>query len=295
MKIDSSYVGKRSKSLSVALSPRRAMNYAAAVNDDNPHYFDDTRDGGIVAPPMLAVALTWPLSSRFDEYWGELDFPEEAQQRQVHYNETIAWKRPLRPDERLVIRGEIVAMVPHRGGTLITIRYDAVAGKNELVFTEYISGLLRDVVLADAGRRSDDVPGPWTKSEDSSGGWSKEIAVDPLAAHVYDGCTDIVFPIHTSNAFATLVGLPAPIYQGTAALAQAVREILNREAAGDPAALAAVHCGFRGMILPGARIDLRVQSVTETARERVVCFEVANDRGATALKNGRVHLHNTTK
>lgn len=39
------------------------MNYAAAVGDDNPRCFDDERPAGVVAPPMLAVALTWPLAA----------------------------------------------------------------------------------------------------------------------------------------------------------------------------------------------------------------------------------------
>ena len=51
------YTGGRSKVFETEVTARRAMNYAAALDDGNPRYFDDTRPGGIIAPPMLAVAL----------------------------------------------------------------------------------------------------------------------------------------------------------------------------------------------------------------------------------------------
>ncbi len=290
MEIDSRYVGARSQPLTVSLSPRQTMNYAAALGDGNAHYFDDTRSEGICAPPMLAVALTWPLSSRFDRYWGDTDFPVAAQQRQVHYNECLIWERPIVPDETLSLQGEIVAMTPHPGGTLITIRYVAEGRDGAVVFTEYIGGLLRDVSLVDDGRFSDSVPPPIASPDSDGEGWSASIAIDPLAAHVYDGCTDIVFPIHTSVAFARQVGLPDPIYHGTATLGLAVREILNREGGGEPARLREVHGAFRGMVMPGSTITLRVDALHEEADQKILFFTVLNSEGVDAIRNGRVHL-----
>lgn len=290
MEIESRYVGTRSQPLTVALSPRQTMNYAAALGDGNRHYFDDTRSEGICAPPMLAVALTWPLSSRFDVYWGDSDFPIEAQQRQVHYNERILWNRAMVPDETLTIQGEIVAMTPHPGGTEITIRYEATGRDGGPVFTEYIGGLLRNVTLVDGGRFSDEVPPPIASPEGDTEQWSTSMAIDPLAAHLYDGCTEIVFPIHTSVAFARQVGLPDPIYHGTATLGLAVREILNREGGGDPARLREVRGGFRGMVMPGTSITLRVDAIHGQEGQKIVHFSVVNSEGADAIRNGRVHL-----
>jgi acyl dehydratase len=239
---------------------------------------------------MLAVALTWPLSSQFDSYWGEIGFPEEARQRQVHYNESIQWQRPLRPDESITIGGEIVSMMPHPAGTLITMRYDGADRGDKRVFTEYITGILRDVSLTDGGKQTDVPPKLTAMPEDTEPQWSAKRFIDPLAAHVYDACTNIVFPIHTSVAFARLVGLPGPIYHGTATLGLAVRELLAREAEGDPTVLRAVHGGFRGMVLPGSTITIRMLGSAETSRERLIYFDVLNEQGGRALKNGRLHL-----
>ena len=43
------------------------------------------------------------------------------------------------------------------------------------------------------------------------------------------------------------MGLPGIIHQGTATLAYAVRELVNREARGNPALLKALACRFTGM------------------------------------------------
>ena len=44
MKIDSSYVGMTLKDYFTVIDWRTMMNYAAAIDDDNPLYFDD--EGG---------------------------------------------------------------------------------------------------------------------------------------------------------------------------------------------------------------------------------------------------------
>jgi len=82
--------------------------------------------------------------------------------------------------------------------------------------------------------------------------------VDPLAPFIYDGCTDIHFPIHTSRKFAHDVGLPGIIHQGTATLAYAARELVNREAGGNPALLKNTRLSFYGNGTAGSDIMVRM-------------------------------------
>ncbi|MEW6110922.1 MAG: MaoC family dehydratase N-terminal domain-containing protein, partial [Thermodesulfobacteriota bacterium] len=62
MKLDTNFAGISLKTYQTEVTWRRTMNYAAAIDDHNPVYFDDEREGGIIAPPMFAVAVTWPIS-----------------------------------------------------------------------------------------------------------------------------------------------------------------------------------------------------------------------------------------
>ena len=60
MKMTSAFVGAALKEYTCIITTRRIMNYAAAIGDTSPFYFNDERPGGIIAPPLFPVAVTWP-------------------------------------------------------------------------------------------------------------------------------------------------------------------------------------------------------------------------------------------
>lgn len=263
------------------------MNYAASVADPNPRYFADDLDEGIVAPPMIAVALTWAMAARFTDFWEAEDFPAEVLARQVHYSEVLRFQKPMRPGDRLEIVGEVAAIQPHRAGAHLIIRFIARDASGAPVFEEFIGGMLRGVTCVD-GPRGDGIPAPLKHPEPPEPLWEKRLHIGLLAAHVYDGCADIHFPIHTSPAFAKSVGLPGAIYHGTATLAQAVRELLAAEAGDDPGRLLEVSCLFTGMVPLNSEIALRVIGREEEAGGARVHFQVLNAEGAKALRRGSV-------
>lgn len=112
------------------------------------------------------------------------------------------------------------------------------------------------------------------------------VAVDPLFSYRYDAGGGIVFPIHTSPAFARGVGLPGIIVQGTATLALAVRELVNREAGGDPQRIAALACRFSGMVQPGTTILV----VLQHGDGNHLFFAVRDAQGQRVLSNGHAWL-----
>jgi acyl dehydratase len=262
------------------------MNYAAATGDFNPCYFDDTQAEGVIAPPMMAVALTWQISGRIWDYLQAEDFPREVLLTQVHYTEHLRFHRPVRPGDHLLIRGKVAAIFPRKAGTLVVVRFDALDEREQPVFTEHIGGMMRGVRCLDGGAGSEDLPLLPEEAADEEGFWEAPLTVDPLAPFVYDGCTDIHFPIHTSAQFARDVGLPGIILQGTATLAFAVREMVNREAGGDPVQMQSLACRFTGMVLPGSIIRIRMTGIQEVADGRLVRFIVLNGGGEKAIRGG---------
>lgn len=290
LEITSAAAGARCVPRTVSITSRQAMNFAAALNDGNPLYFDDTRSEGVLAHPMLAVALTWPLSSGADSTWEHGGIIPEARVRQVHYNESVIWHRPMQAEETLTIQGLICAVRSHPAGTLVSIRYEARDLTGVPVFTEFITGLMVGVILLDDGAGDESVPAIERSPEGLSGGWKHTIEISPLAAHIYDGCSGISFPIHTSRAFALSAGLPGTIYHGTATLGLALREIINRESEANPGRVAEVHCGFRGMVVPGTSLTLSVHGTQYDAGLTTVYFDVITAAGEPAIRNGRVLL-----
>jgi acyl dehydratase len=288
VQISPKFVGASLKEYDTEITWRRAMNYAAAVGDNNPVYFDDERPEGIIAPPMLSVAVTWRISERIWEFIEAPDFPTELLATQVHYTEHIEFHKPMRPGDRITVRGRIAAITPHKSGTIVVVRYEAVDAKGAAVFTEHIGALLRGVECLDGGRAEDGLPQATQPPQAGESLRETVVPIHELAAHIYDGCTNIFFPIHTSPAFAKSVGLPGIILQGTAVLAHAVREIIDGEAGGDPTSLKSVACRWTGMVLPGT--DIRVVLEHRRASGNDLFFSVVNQDGRKAISDGYARL-----
>jgi len=285
MQIDSSLTGTKTKAYCTTVSWRSAMNYAAAVNDSNEAYFDDEREGGIIAHPMYTVALTWPISGNIAEYIESSKFPLDIISRQVHFTEHIEFHNPVRPGDNLTIKGRIASIAPHKAGTHVIMRYDAYDKKGVPVFTEHTGAIARGVECIGGASGTDEIP----SVPDRRGGIdSREtiIPISPVAPFIYDGCTDIFFPIHTSEKFAKMVGLPGIILQGTATLAFAVKEIINMEAGGDPLKLKQVFCKFTGMVKPGTDIRLIHSAARGEKGQKDIFFNVQNSEGERAISGG---------
>jgi acyl dehydratase len=290
MNFSSRFVGSPLKPFETQITWRQMMNYAAAINDTNPCYFDDERPDGIVAHPMFCVAVTWPISERIWDYLDVADFPKNALMTQVHYTEHLQIYRLIKPADRLIIKGQVVAIVPHRAGTHLVFRYDAYAQESELVFTEHIGGLIRGIPCDDEGRGEPQIPAIPKKFQNSEPIWDIPIFIDRLEPYIYDGCANIYFPIHTSIKFARQVGLPGIILQGTASLAYAVREVINREADEDPHRVKTVACRFTGMVIPGSEIRVQCMGRGADAKGDQFFFTVMNDKGERAISDGMVTL-----
>lgn len=290
MQIDPAIAGTPLKDYRCTFCWRQSMNYAAAVQDNNPWYFDDERPDGILAPPMQAVSLTWPIFERLADFLPESGLPLEALQTQVHYTEHLIFHRPLKPGDDLIFRGAIAAVLPHRAGTHVVIRLAASDAAGAPVFTEYMGGLLRGVSCGGSGIGGDDIPSIPRATADTPAIWQAPIPIDPLAPFVYDGCTNIYFPIHTSVQFARAVGLPGIILQGTATLALAVREIINREAGGDPRCLKSLACRFSAMVLPGETITVQLNERRIDSGGRDLFFVVLNASGGRAINHGYTRI-----
>ena len=108
------------------MQARQTTNYAAAVGERAACYFDDTRPEGVIAHPVFPVAVTWPITLHPDRYLRDSRFPLELMAMQVHHSEHIALHHPVCPGQILTVAGTVAAILPHRAGTRVVMRYAAV-------------------------------------------------------------------------------------------------------------------------------------------------------------------------
>ena len=289
MNLEPGLVGIHLKDYHTEITWRETTNYAAAIQDNNPKYFDDRKEEGIVSHPMFPVSVTWPILSRLDQFIESQDFPKDVLMTQVHYTEHLLIHRLIRPGDKLSISGRLEAFVPRRAGTHAIICLEAEDEKGAPVFREYTGAMLRGVGCGEGGKRAEI---PLIPENDTVGEalWSSVIPIDPERSYIYDGCSNIVFPIHTSPGFAEMVGLPGIILQGTATLAYAIREIVDQEADRDPHRISEIACRFSGMVKPGTDIRVSCTGRKDSGDLMGVFFEVQNCDQEKAVRNGYVKI-----
>lgn len=283
MELDPTLAGTPIPPTFLEISARQTTNFAAAVSDMNPRYFDDTRSARFQAPPLFAVAVTWPVIEQAREI-----LPPDVAVTMVHASEHLIFHRPLRPDTRLDVQGQVAAVRPTSAGALMTLKLEAWDRKGDLVFTEYTGAMFRGVECTGEGQSVEEIPRLPGFDESASLLWETEIPIERRVPYLYDGCSDIVFQIHTSPAFARFAGLDDIILQGTAMLSIAAREIVDHQAGSEPGKLAEIACRFTSTITPGTSV--RLQLIGE---QHDLCgFRVLNAQGQAAL-TGSFRLRGT--
>ncbi|MBW1811119.1 MAG: hypothetical protein JRJ87_23210 [Deltaproteobacteria bacterium] len=236
------------------------------------------------------MLITWPMITSIGEQLADI-LPAEVMMTMVHASEHIILKRPIRPGNKLRINGRIEAVLAKYAGTLVVVRFEGRNTKDDsAVFTEYTGGMLRGIECADSGSKADTLPEIPSSQGYLEPLWKSEIEISPVAAHLYDGCTNIVFPIHTSKAIAKGIGLPDIILQGTATMALAVREIVNHEANRNPMNVIEVACRFSDIVVPGSTIVVELLARQDGNRGRHLNFRVINSMTKEAIKLGYMLL-----
>jgi acyl dehydratase len=286
MPIRSDAVGSKLGGRDVEVSARDILAYAAGIGATEPGYFDDAREGGIVAPPPFCVSLEWPVvraSAGANAYGAS---PEELL-RGVHASQDSVFHRAIRVGDRLRVEGDVVGVRSTRAGALVQTRLETTdARTGEPVVTSWYGSMFRGVAVDGEPRENASPPPLATGDPDESQLESIEIPIAREAPHVYTECARIWNPIHTERTVALAAGLPDIILHGTATWALAARELVRRRAGGDPLRLRRLAGRFSAMVIPGTSIQVELGS----ARDELVHFRVRNAAGEVAIAQGVVEL-----
>src|SRR5581483_8733025 len=155
MPISAALAGRTLGPREVTLSARRIMAFAAATDDRNPRYFDDT-GGPPIAPPLLAVSLEWPLLVAL-----RADLPGVSAaelRRGVHAAHDVTIHRLPAAGETLRTAATVVALERRPSGAGLLTRLDTVDAAGRSLWTTYNRGVYRGVELAGEPVRLDAPP-----------------------------------------------------------------------------------------------------------------------------------------
>ncbi|MBI5949892.1 MAG: MaoC family dehydratase N-terminal domain-containing protein [Chloroflexi bacterium] len=282
--VETGSVGRFTIARSWELTPRLISAFAAGVDDPNPCYMDDVRDGGLVGHPGMAFTFQWNSRHIPDE---TMDL--ETGRMGVHAWADIRYARPFRQGDVVTAQAQTIEVRQIPPGVLQVQRVTMRDSRGEAIAVMDTAGIIRGARTNGPDRSIASLePQPEPSPEPGSPVWVASILIAPHAAHVYTECADIWNPIHTERSVALAAGLPDIILHGSATMTIALREVVNRSLGGDPARVARLAGQFRAMVIPGEEITVRSLEERETPGGRAIFFDVLNAAGQPAIHRGLV-------
>ncbi|XOV88402.1 MAG: MaoC/PaaZ C-terminal domain-containing protein [Pseudomonadota bacterium] len=276
-------VGRFTIATTTLLDTRRIMAYAAAVNDTNPVYFDDLREGGLSVHPGICFSLQWAARFTPDRK------PDlRAAPFGVHAETDLRIYRPFRWGEAITTQGQLVARRQIPPGVYSVDRYRFTSSDGELVAELDYNGIVRGATLTGEAKSI----APSSPLPDQPVGenpvWTEQRHIPLHAGQQYTECADIYNPIHTEPSAARQGGLPDVILHGSATKAIALTAVINRCFGGDPQRVRRLAGQLRGMVLMDSTISIECLGIHEERDEKQVFFRVLNAAGAAAIAGGVV-------
>jgi acyl dehydratase len=259
---------------------RDAMqNYARAYNDDNPAFFDNARAGGIVAPPMYAVVLTWPSILGVI---GDPDLKVDVV-RLLHGEQDMEFIRPIHPDDTITSQAKVASIETKASGETLVIEINAknAAGEdvNRTLFNAFIRGGGRGGLDARVAEPDRGAPIATVSQQ-----------IDRDQTYRYKEASGDFNPIHVDENFAKMAGLPGIIVHGLCTMAFTSKVMIERLCGGDPLKLKRLRVRFTRPVLPGQIITTKVWPDGEREHRKIFAFETLNPDGRAVIRGGLAEI-----
>lgn len=282
--LDAEDVGVLSVAKTTLLDTRRAMAYAASINDANPRYFDDLQPNGVAVHPCIAFSLQWASRFRTDQ---KLNL--RAAPFGVHASTDLRIYRPFRTGEAITTQGMVIQKRQLGPGVYAVDRYRMTSSRGELVAELYYNGITRGATLDGPDVVLDEEPGwPQLAATSAAPIWRTEIPISLHLGQQYTECAQIYNPIHTEPSVAKAAGLPDIILHGSATKAISLTHIVNQYFGGDPSRITRLCGQLRGMVLMNSTMALEVNAEENIEGEKRIHFQTLNEDGQPAISQGVV-------
>ena len=264
------YVGKSYPPKTFTVEAERTIAYALATNDENPWYVDRSREGGIIAPPLFAVA---PAGELLIESLTDMQLGVPLD-RTLHGEQDMYFISPIRPGDKLVTEAKILDMTDTSTGETMTTE----------VVTKTEGGELRCRSLAIAyvrhpEKKKNSQPEPEVDRGASLVEQSMKVTDDqPLRYAEASGDHN---PPHVNEDFAKAIGFRTVILQGLCTMAFTSMAVIDALCAGNPTRLKRLKVRFSKVVYPG---DVLTTSIWTQGGNYT--FQTANQDGVLVIKDG---------
>jgi acyl dehydratase len=277
MPLNKACTGKEYPPVTTEVTAGATQKYARAYNDDNPAFFETARPGGIVAPPMFGVVVTW------QSVMGAVMDPQVQADllRLVHGEQDMEFLTPIRPGDRITSIAKIESIETKSTGETMAVRLEAKNQRGETVVRAMFSVFIRG-----GGRRAGTAEA--REEEPQRGAPMFEVVqeIDADQTFRYAEASGDRNPIHVDENVAKMAGLPGIIVHGLCTMAFTSKVAIDKLCGGDPARLRRLRVRFSRPVRPGQSITTRVWADGERDGRRVFAYETLNPEGQAVIRGG---------
>ncbi len=275
MPLNKDLVGKEYAPTTTEATLEAMQNYARAYNDDNRAFFDSSRAGGIIAPPMYAVVTLW---ASIMGVVGDPDLKVDVV-RLLHGEQDMEFLHPIRPGDKITAVAKVVSIETKASGETLVIEINA---KNQA--GEQVNRTLFNAFIRSGGKGGSDA----RVAEPGRGEPIVTVAqqVDKDQTYRYKEASGDFNPIHVDENFAKMAGLPGIIVHGLCTMAFTSKVIIDKLCGGDPIRLKRLRVRFTRPVLPGQVITTKVWPDGERDNRKIFAFETFNPEGRAVIRGG---------
>jgi len=273
-------IGKEYKPAEVDVKQRDSIYYALATNDPNPYYINGSREGGVICPPMYAVAYGGLAIGNifFDPEVGK-DFMMQL----VHGEQEIEWFRAARPGMKMSSTCKLVNIEDKGSGELITAEVATnLADSGEKICRQTYKFFVRGYGKLEKGPKT---PEPEEDKSDVAFESTEHVLLGQ--SYAYAEPSGDHNPIHVNEDFANKVGLGGIILQGLCSMAFCHKAAVQGLCGGNPLKLKKFSVRFSKPVRPEDEITIKSWWIE---KDKVAGFEATTQNGDAVIKNGRAEL-----
>jgi acyl dehydratase len=278
MPLNREFIGREYPPLSATVTLEALQSYARAYNDDNPRYFDASAPGGIVAPPMFGVVVTWM------SVVGAVGDPALGADllRLLHAEQDMEFLAALRPGDEITTVAKVASIEARPGGEAMALELNSRDRVGAPVLRTLFGIFIR------AARRDRSAAGRAERPVSPSGNpiLSVEQTVDRDQTFRYAEASGDRNPIHVDENVAKMAGLPGIVLHGLCTMAFASKVMIDGLCGGDPVRLKRLRVQFSRPVFPGQSITTKVWTDGERGGRRAYAFETYNPEGMAVIRGG---------
>ncbi len=278
MGMNKAVIGKVHPPMEFEVNPKDFTYYAVSTNDyNNPYYWEESRAGGIIAPPMFAVV------------YGGICIPAVILDKElgmnvfvmVHGEQDIKFHKPVKYGMKLTSQAKVVNILDKGSGELCQFTIATKDQTGELVAEALVGFFVRG---GGSGKKDDK-----KEPEPAPGKTIFEVKKKVMShqSYIYAWASGDHNFIHVNPENAVKIArLPGIILQGLCSMAMCQNAIIDSLAADrNPALLKRLAVRFSKPVLPNDELTIYGWE-TAAGSPRKIAFEAKKQDGTFVIKNG---------